>query len=111
MTKIPTELETEVLSELDFLRRYDPERAERGVAPMQFGGSNGSHHGGTATRMVAKGWVDRRYRGYDWGEPMRFRARGSCAYRITPAGVIALQRAREALATPPQPSAAESETQ
>jgi hypothetical protein len=94
-SEILSENAIEVLASLDFIRRYEPERHEAGVAPLQFGGSNGSHHGGTATRLAAKGLVDRRYRGYEWGERRRYGARGSCVYRITPAGVSALRTAAE----------------
>lgn len=60
-----------------------------GVAPMDFGGSNGSHHSNTATAMTlgAEPLVERTKRGVDWGEKPRFRERGSYLYRLTPRGV------------------------
>lgn len=61
-----------------------------GLAPMWFGGSNGSHHSNTARRLVERGLVERRYRGFlvggGWGEKKKYRGRGSCRYRLTELG-------------------------
>jgi hypothetical protein len=73
---------------------YNYGKGGNGVSPLYFGGHNGSHHGATATKMCSLGWVQRRYRGHDWGEALRNAARGSCVYRITAAGVEALMRDR-----------------
>lgn len=79
----PNEREREVLRDLAWLAKNG---FAEGAAPIQFGGTNGSHHGATATRMVGKGWVERRYRGNGWGQKHGLRSRGSCVYRITDAG-------------------------
>lgn len=69
--------------------RYD------GVAPLDFGGSNGSHHGATATKLARLGMAEHRKRGWDWGQaPTAFR--GSKVYRPTTAGREAYQAWREA---------------
>ena len=66
-----------------------------GFSPRQFGATQNSHHGQTATRMVKKGWVERRFRGGAWGgTDAGNMARGSCLYRLTPAGVRALANAK-----------------
>lgn len=81
--------QAEVLNELLACDRSSP--AGSWHAPMEFGGHNGSHHGVTARRMADRyGWVEWRYRGCDPGEKRRFAGRGSCLYRITPAGAQAL---------------------
>ncbi len=60
------------------------------LAPIDFGGGNGSHHGITARRMAdAYGWTEWRYRGCEPGQKTTG-ARGSCLYRITPKGLEAL---------------------
>lgn len=58
------------------------------LRPMDFGGHNNSHHGRTATRMVAKGWVQREKR---WISLSRG-PRGSFHYRITASGAQALAK-------------------
>lgn len=61
-----------------------------GVPPRALGGTDASHHSITLRRMVAKGWVERRYRGGEWGAPVLVgTASGSCLYRITPKGAQA----------------------
>lgn len=60
------------------------------LRPMDFGGSNGSHHGVTARRMEKQGWVEWRYCGHEPGEKLRHMKRGSCLYRITAKGAQAL---------------------
>jgi len=78
-----------------------------GVAPMDFGGSNGSHHGATATRMCA--WpeplVERRFRGGEWGGKKVYAARGSCVYRLTPLGVRVIEELRPGWAARRKPEA------
>ncbi len=78
-----------------------------GVAPLDFGGSNGSHHGATATRMCA--WapplVERTKRGVEWGEKPRLRERGSYVYRLTPYGVRVVEELRPGWAAQRKPEA------
>jgi hypothetical protein len=62
------------------------ENGERGFAPIDFGGSNGSHHGATATKLAARGLVDQKKRGYSWGSSPARWYRGSKVYRPTLAG-------------------------
>lgn len=75
--------------------------APDGLAPMWFGGSNGSHHSNTARRLclIAMPLVERRYRGFliatDWNAKKKYRSRGSCLYRLTPLGVQIEERRRE----------------
>jgi hypothetical protein len=57
-----------------------------GLAPMWFGGSNGSHHSNTARRLCDRGLVERRFGASDWGGKKRWRGRGSCRYRLTELG-------------------------
>lgn len=84
-----TERDMETLGELiaaadSHARRY-PSSDFYGCAPIDFGGSNGSHHGATATKLAKRGLVEQRKRGLEWGEaPKRFR--GSKVYRPTAAG-------------------------
>jgi hypothetical protein len=67
---------------------------DRWVAPMQVGGTNGSHHSQTLRSLNKLGLVDRRKA--CWGHGVRTnepcRCKGSCRYRISDAGV---QAARE----------------
>lgn len=58
---------------------------ERGFAPLDFGGSNGSHHGATATKLAGRGLAQERKRGHAWGYAPK-RSRGSKVYRPTQAG-------------------------
>lgn len=64
----------------------DANAAEPGFAPLDFGGSNGSHHGATATKLVARGLVEHKKRGYEWGKAPKRGHRGSKMYRPTQAG-------------------------
>lgn len=59
-----------------------------GAAPLDFGGSNGSHHGATATKLVRHGLAEHKKRGYDWGQAPGPGCgyRGSKVYRPTSAG-------------------------
>lgn len=63
--------------------------------PMEFGGTNGSHHSGTATALAKRGLVDRLKVGYGPSQFNAFnsRAKGSCHYRITEVGRAALAKA------------------
>lgn len=56
------------------------------LTPLMFGGTSGSHHSVTATRMIAKKWVERQKR-----KGMSNPRRPSWEYRITPKGVAALR--------------------
>lgn len=66
-----------------------------GLAPMWFGGSNGSHHSNTARRLCEREHplVERSFGCGEWGKKSRFGSRGSCRYRLTPLGV-AIEEAR-----------------
>lgn len=59
------------------------------AAPIDFGGTDGSHHSATATQLAKKGLVDR----YKGGRINYFqsRSKGSCCYRIAGAGVAWLE--------------------
>ena len=84
-----TERDLEVLAELVYMRYESSNKRfyEAGTAPLDFGGSNGSHHGKTATKLAEHGLVEHRFRGLDWGQKGRpGGARGSKLYRATPAG-------------------------
>lgn len=59
--------------------------------PMDFGASDGSHHSGTATRLIAKGWVER---SDHLGGSLAGR-RKTWRYRITHAGRSALLKREE----------------
>ena len=70
--------------------RTEKEADECGFAPIDFGGSNGSHHGATAAKLAERGLAEKRKTGGDWGKPFRKGrvngTRGSNRYRPTPAG-------------------------
>jgi len=57
--------------------------------PLDFGGSNGSHHSATFAKLEKRGLMESKQRGGEWGEPKRWRGRGSKVYRVTPAGIAA----------------------
>lgn len=98
-----TERDLETLNELwgctESLIRRPMEKSYAmsvGFAPIEFGGSNGSHHGKTATKLVAHGFVEHKMRGAaEWGIVTTRDARGSKIYRATPAGVAALEAWRQ----------------
>jgi len=96
-----TERDMETLNELvgcqeSALKRMDRDYAlSIGFAPLEFGGSNGSHHGKTALKLAKLGLVDAKKRGKEWGDLTTRDARGSNVYRPTPAGVEAVQKWRE----------------
>lgn len=92
-----TERDLEVLDELVYMRWESSSKRfyEGGTAPLDFGGSNGSHHGKTATKLCKHGFVEQRFRGLDWGQKGRpGGARGSKLYRATPAGWEAISAFR-----------------
>jgi hypothetical protein len=84
--KPPTDRDMETLGEI--IGATDSRYRNRGdgVSPMEFGGSNGSHHGATATKLTRYGYVEHRQRGKDWGDVTTRDARGSKVYRATEAG-------------------------
>lgn len=100
-----TERDMETLGELiaaqnshrDYYRRIGRDQAEadkHGFAPLQFGGSNGSHHGVTATKLAKRGLAEMCKRGFAWGNaPKSFR--GSKIYRPTEKGREAFAEWRE----------------
>jgi hypothetical protein len=55
------------------------------AAPMDFGGSDGSHHSATARALAKRGLIDR----YKNGRINTFKSRNkdSCCYRINKAGI------------------------
>ena len=60
-------------------------------APIDLGGSNGSHHYASLLAMQKRGYVQSKFRGGDnppWGENGKriWRSRGSKIYRLTPEG-------------------------
>lgn len=71
------------------------------MTPLELDGRNGSHHSGTLAKLARKGLVNYRQRGgreppqWENAKPLPRGHRGSKAYRITPAGREALERARE----------------
>jgi hypothetical protein len=87
-----TERDIEVLETLVYMRYESGSKRfyEHGTAPLDFGGSNGSHHGKTATKLVAHGFVEQKQRGHDWGDVLTNNARGSKLYRATDAGRTAI---------------------
>jgi hypothetical protein len=86
MSKRLTERDLETLDDLagacDNLAKYGRD----GAAPLDFGGSNGSHHGKTATKLADHGLAEHRKRGYAWGVSPSRGYRGSKVYRPTAAG-------------------------
>lgn len=97
-----TEYEAEVLGSL-----MGTEGSETGLRPLDFGGSSRSHHAQTAIRMVPKGWVERTF-GSGWGKPKVNCERGSCRYRITPAGLAAIHNHNALKAAAKSKAAADS---
>ena len=67
---------------------FAPEVRGYWAAPIDFGGTNGSHHSATARQLAIKGLVDR----YKNGRANTFKSRnkGSCGYRINAAGLAYL---------------------
>lgn len=83
-----TDRDWEVLETLVYMRFESTSKRyyENGTAPLDFGGSNGSHHGKTATKLVKHGFVEQKQRGHDWGDVFTGNSRGSKLYRATEAG-------------------------
>lgn len=104
MDKRLTPNQIEVLRELQGCDRmksggrywtYPDGTKARMFMPMEFGGSNGSHHSGTAKALAIRGFVDRMKASHAGISLNNFksRAKGSCHYRITEAGAEALSAA------------------
>jgi hypothetical protein len=89
-----TDNEAECLGELHANAMAHPDQIDTGFRPLDIGGTDCSHHAQTLIRMIPKGWVERRFfwlgGGTSWGEAKTVRMRGSCRYRITSAGLVAL---------------------
>lgn len=84
-----TENEDRTLSELAMAD------GDAGQAPLRFNpGIPSGDLSVILTRMAAKGWVDKAFRGGEWNGPKPYMARGSCIYRITPKGRQALANHR-----------------
>lgn len=71
----------------------NPEFFEEGVrgywaAPMDFGGTDGSHHSATARQLAERGLIDRYKNGRI--NTLKSRNKSSCCYRINDAGVAYL---------------------
>lgn len=91
----PTERDMETLNELVFAYDQFTRDGPGGVAPIEFGGQNGSHHSATAAKLVRLGLVETRKRGYPWGKELARWYRGSNVYRPTEAGRAALAKWKE----------------
>lgn len=98
MSRPLTERDWEVLETLVWMRYEATEKRyyEGGTAPLDFGGSNGSHHGKTALKLTKLGFVEAKKRGKDWGDLTTRDARGSNVYRATDAGRKAVLDRRSA---------------
>jgi hypothetical protein len=92
MTKF-TERDREVLGDLVFAYdqhcRINPAYAERGLSPLDCGGSNGSDHSYRLTKLVRLGYAEHR-KFAEWGKAST-KFRGSKKYRPTIAGREALK--------------------
>ena len=93
-----TERDLDVLADLVYSRFESSMKHyyENGVAPIDFGGRNGSHHGKTASKLVDHGFVEHRRRGMaEWCQENRHFGRGgnrgSKVYRATEAGRDAIK--------------------
>jgi hypothetical protein len=84
---LPKISERDLATLRDLVFAYDSNKkfGFEGVAPLDFGGSNGSHHGATATKLVRLGLVEHKKRGWEWGQAPTA-IRGSKLYRPTTAG-------------------------
>lgn len=84
-----------------------------GVAPLMFGGSNGSHHSNTARKLCdqPEPLVERRFRGGEWGGKKRYASRGSCVYRLTPLGVRVVEFYHPTWSARRRPEAVQPESQ
>lgn len=81
----------ELTTSYDQACRVDPSYRERGLAPLDFGGTNGSDHSYRATKLVKLGLAEHRKRGLGWGSAPTRGYRGSKLYRPTEAGRAMLQ--------------------
>jgi hypothetical protein len=103
-----TEKQVEVLEALEWLKSRPGQCSRQGVCserhgieksawatPMDFGGTNGSHHSGTAKKLAQLGLVDRYNYHTDRLNHFTGRAKGACVYRITDAGLFALAEFRD----------------
>jgi hypothetical protein len=75
----------EIISAVDQRAKYSSHPETIGVKPLDFGGSNGSHHSLTASKLVRHGMAEHRKRGRNWGEASLY-YRGSKHYRPTDEG-------------------------
>lgn len=74
--------------------------------PLDVGGSNGSHHSNTLTKLEKFGLVESKQRG--WADPIpgqpkpkwRLGSRGAKVYRITDAGIAVLPPRRKKAVSP-----------
>jgi hypothetical protein len=97
-----TERDLEVLETLVYMRYESGARDlyEGDTAPLDFGGSNRSHHGKTASKLVDHGFVEHRRLGMsEWHQENRHFGRGgnrgSKVYRATETGREAIMAHRK----------------
>lgn len=102
-----TENQIDVLRELADLRERPSQCSRQGIrserhgieksawaTPQDFGGTNGSHHSATAKRLAQLGLVDRYNYHHDRLNHFTGKAKGACVYRITDAGIAALNQGK-----------------
>lgn len=84
----------DLIAGYDQARKYDGN--ERGVAPIDCGGMDGTDHSYRFSKLAKLGLAEQRYRGLGWNERPRKSAimRGSKLYRPTEAGRSAYQSAK-----------------
>lgn len=95
-----TDNQLEVLRDLASLHKNPRQCSRQGICsarngieksawatPMDFGGTNGSHHSATAKRLAQLGLVDRYNYCTDRLNHFTGKAKGACVYRITAAGL------------------------
>ncbi len=99
-----TEKQWDVLSELALKRMHNCESIHRAFfsdgrapetgwfMPMEFGGTDGSYHSGTATALAKKGLIDRLKSGRL--NYFKSRIKGACLYRITDSGMEVYEQER-----------------
>lgn len=78
---------------MQYLKDRDDLHGEGWLMPMDFGGTNGSHHSATATRLAKYGLVYR-YKGGNINY-FKSRSKGSCLYRISRHGITILNSYKE----------------
>ena len=95
-----TENQREIICTLAYLKRKGSPtmRGGQGVAScLDLGGSNGSHHSGTASALAKRGLIDHRKLGCEWGSsPTRWR--GSKEYRANEITMLLDEALRKAKA-------------